>query len=107
MSRILTKIVGAVLLLCATFLFFFVTVDMTSDLRIAGPMNLWPPPLWTYFIADAISVLLAIFGMKLMRLKRIAYGFLISVVSILVLICVVSNQFNAPPRDGITDGRYL
>jgi len=100
MLRILAKIVGAVLLLCGTFFFFVATVDMTSNVRIAGPMNLWPPPLWIYLIADVVFALLAILGMKLMKLKRIHIGFLMSIVSVLLLIFVIENQFNAPPRDG-------
>jgi len=107
MSKIVTKIVGAVLVLCGTFLFFVATVDVTSDVRIAGPMNLWPPPLWVYLIADTVFAFLAIFGMKLMRLKRIHIGILMSLVSVLVLIFVIKNQFEAPPREGLSDGRYL
>ena len=79
---------------------------MSSDLRIAGPMTMWPPPLWVYFVLDAIFVLLAIGGVKLMRLKRISAGFLMCIISSLVLIVVIINQFTAPPRDGINDGRY-
>ncbi len=105
--KILTKIVGAVFLLCSTFLFFVATVDITSNVRIAGPINMWPPPLWVYLIADTIFVLFAILGMKLMRLKRIYIGILMSIVSVLVLIFVIDNQFKAPPREGLSDGRYL
>ena len=107
MLKIVTKIVGAVFLLCGTFLFFVATVDMTSNVRIAGPMNLWPPPLWVYLIADVIFALIAVFGMKLMRLKRVYIGFLMSIVSVLVLIFVIKNQLDAPPRDGLTDGWYI
>ncbi len=70
-------------------------------------MNLWPPPLWIYLIADVIFVLLAILGMKLMRLKRVHIGFLMSIVGVLVLILVIENQLNAPPRDGINDSNYI
>lgn len=42
MLKIVTKIAGAVLLLCGMFLFFVATVDMTSNVRIAGPMNAPP-----------------------------------------------------------------
>ena len=107
MLKIVTKIVGAVFLLCGMFFFFVATVDMTSNVRIAGPMNLWPPPLWVYLIADAIFALIAMLGMKLMRLKRIYIGILMSIVSVLVLIFVITNQRNAPPRDGMSNGRYL
>jgi hypothetical protein len=106
MVKLITKVVGAVFALCGTFLFFIVTVDMSSDLRIAGPMNMWPPPLWAYIIADAIFALLTILGMKLMRWKRISAGYLMSIIGCLLLISAVINQFNAPPRDGISDGRY-
>jgi hypothetical protein len=107
MLKIVAKIVGAVFLLCGTFLFFIATVDMTSNVRIAGPMNLWPPPLWIYLIAEVVFALLAILGMKLMRLKRIHIGFLMSLVSALVLIFVIKNQFHAPPREGFSDCRYI
>ena len=107
MLKILVKIVGAVFLLCGTFFFWVATVDMTSNVRIAGPMNLWPPPLWIYLIADAIFALLAILGMKLMKLRRLHIGFVMSVVSVLVLIFVIQNQLHAPPRDGLTDGNHI
>lgn len=82
-------------------------LDMTSNVRIAGPMNLWPPPLWIYLIADAIFALLAILGMKLMKLRRLHIGFVMSVVSVLVLIFVIQNQLHAPPRDGLSDGNHI
>lgn len=107
MLKIITKVVGAILLLCGTFVFFVATVDMTSNVRLAGPMNMWPPPLWIYLIADAVFASLAILGMRLMRLKRIAIGLLMSIISILVLVFVISNQLKAPPREGLSDGRYL
>ncbi|HKU74848.1 MAG TPA: hypothetical protein VJR02_13130 [Pyrinomonadaceae bacterium] len=107
MLRILAKIVGAVFLLCGTFFFWVATVDMTSNVRIAGPMNLWPPPLWIYLIADVLFALLAILGMKLMKLKRIHIGFLMSMVSVLVLFFVIENQLHAPPRDGFSNGNHI
>ena len=107
MLNIIAKVVGIVLLLCGTFFFFVFTVDMTSNVRIAGPMNLWPPPLWSYLILDTIFVLLAMSGLKLMGLKRIVTGSLMSIIGVLVLIFVLKNQFKAPPRDAMSDGRYL
>lgn len=107
MLRIVMKIVGAVLLLFGTFFLFVATVDMTENVRLAGPMNLWPPPLWIYLIADVIFVLFAVLGMKLMKLKRIHIGILMSIVSGLVLTVVVMNQLKAPPRDGVNDSNYM
>jgi hypothetical protein len=107
MLTIIAKAVGTILLLCGTFFFFVFTVDMTSNVRIAGPMNLWPPPLWVYLILDTIFLLLAVSGIKLTGLKRIVTGSLMSIIGVLVLIFVFKNQLKAPPREAMSDGRYL
>ena len=70
-------------------------------------MNLWPPPLWVYLILDTIFVLFAFSGLKLMGLKRIVTGSLMSIIGVLMLIFVLKNQFKAPPREEMSDGRYL
>lgn len=106
MLKMLRQIVGTVLLMCGSLLFFIFTVDMSSDLRIAGPMNMWPPPIWVYLVLDAIFVLLSFVGMKVMRLKPIIAGYVMSVVSSFMLIFIGRNHVNAPPRDGVSDGRY-
>jgi hypothetical protein len=107
MLKLLKQIVGAILLACGSLLFFVFTVDLSADIRIAGPMNMWPPPAWVYLILDSLFVLLAFVGMKMMRLKRNVCGSVMSFVSVLALIFIVKNHVNAPPREGFNDGRYI
>ena len=106
MLRLVRKILGAVLLLCGSLFFFVCTVDMCADVRIAGPLNMWPPPVWVYLIIDIMSVLLAFAGMKVMGLNRLAAGSVATVVSAFTLIYIVIIHVNAPPRDGISQSRY-
>ena len=106
MLKRLRQIFGTVFLVCGSLLFFIFTVDLSADVRIAGPMNMWPPPLWVYLILDAIFVLLSFVGMKLMRLKPIIAGYAISVVSSFALVFIAWNHVNAPPREGVSDGSY-
>ena len=105
--KIITKIGGTVFLLYGAFFFFAATVNLTADVRLAGPMNMWPPPLWVYFIFDVVFALLALLGMKLLRLTRLYAGLVMSITSVLVLIFVIKNQLNAPSRDGLLDGGYM
>jgi hypothetical protein len=107
MLKLLKQIVGAILLACGSFLFFVFTVDLSADIRIAGPMNMWPPPAWVYLILDSLFVLLAFVGMKMMGLTRIVCGSVMSLVSAFALIFIVKNHVNAPPREGFDDGRYI
>ncbi|HEX6731815.1 MAG TPA: hypothetical protein VF074_17445 [Pyrinomonadaceae bacterium] len=100
------KILGAVLLLCGSLFFFVCTVDMCADVRIAGPINMWPPPVWIYLIIDIIFVLLAFAGMRVMGLNRLAAGSVATVVAAFTLIFIVVIHLNAPQRDGISHGRY-
>jgi hypothetical protein len=106
MLRLVRKILGAVLLLCGSLFFFVCTVDMCADVRIAGPINMWPPPVWIYLIIDIIFVLLAFAGMKVMSFNRLAVGSVATVVAAFTLIFIVVIHLNAPPRDGISQGRY-
>lgn len=106
MLKLLKQIVGALLLTCGSFLFFVFTVDLSADIRIAGPMNMWPPPAWVYLILDSLFVLLGFIGMRMIGLKRIVCGSVMSVVSALALIVIAKNQLNAPAREGFND-RYI
>jgi hypothetical protein len=107
MLKLLKKIVGTIVLVCGSLLFLLFTVDLSADIRIAGPMNMWPPPAWVYLILDSIFVLLAFVGIKMMRLKRIVFGSVMGAVGACALIFIVKNQVNAPPREGFNDGRYI
>jgi len=101
--KFVRQIVGVVLLLCGSFFFFAFTVNLTANIRIAGPMNLWPPPVWVYLILDTFFVLLAVAGMKVMGLKDIAAGSVAAIVALLTLILIIINHVNAPPREGFSD----
>lgn len=107
MVKLLKQIVGVIFLACGSLLFLVFTVDLSADIRIAGPMNLWPPPAWVYLILDIIFALLAFVGIKMMKLKRIVFGSVMVVVSTGALIFIAKNQVNAPPREGFNDGRYI
>jgi len=107
MVKVLKQIVGVILLASGSFLFVVFTVDLSADIRIAGPMNLWPPPAWVYLILDILFVLLAFVGIKMMKLKRIVVGFVMGIVSVCALIFIHRNQVNAPPSEGVNDGRYI
>src|SRR5688500_960024 len=102
MLKLVRKILGAFLLLCGSLFYFVCTVDMCADVRIAGPLNMWPPPVWIYLIIDIMFVLLAWAGMKVMGLNRLAAGSVASVVAAFTLIYIVIIHVNAPPRDGIS-----
>src|SRR5262245_61640989 len=101
MLKLIRQLIGAILFLFGSLLFLVSTVNLSADIRVAGPMNMWPPPVWVYLIFDAVFVLLAFAGVKVMGLKRMAAGAVAAVVGSLALIFIIKNQLNAPPSEGI------
>ena len=104
MWRIVRRIGGVVLLASGSFFFWAFTVDMSADIDIGGPMNMWPPPAWVYLILDAVFVLLAFIGVRMIRLKSVTAGYIASSVGLLTLVMIARNHINAPPREGSNDG---
>jgi hypothetical protein len=107
MIIILKKIIGALLLLFGSFFFVTLTGDISSDIRIAGPMNMWPPPYWVYLVLDVLFVSVAFIGIKLLGLSRSGLGYLLAAVGVVLFAKVVLNHINASATEGATDGRYI
>ncbi|HEX8492248.1 MAG TPA: hypothetical protein VF658_05365 [Pyrinomonadaceae bacterium] len=107
MWRIIRYIAGIVLLVGGLFFFCVLTVDMTADIDIGGPMNMWPPPGWVYLILDAICVLLVFIGMRIIKLKPVVGGYIASFVGLLMLVMIIRNHINAPAREGVGGDDYV
>lgn len=97
---------GAVLVLVGGGLGMALTVDLSSAIRIDGPMNLWPPALWLALVVVAACALACMAGARLLRWRQGARGWLASVVGAAMLGLVARNHWLAPPRDGRNDTGY-
>ena len=107
MWRIVRHFVGVVLLAGGSFVFWVLTVDMSADIDTGGPGHTWPPSNQVYIVLDAVCVLLAFIGVRIIRLKPVVAGYVASFVGLLTLVMVVRNHLNAPAREGRNDGEYV
>jgi hypothetical protein len=73
---------------------------------MGGPMNMSPSSEeWSYIVLalDALFLLAAFIGIKLLGVSRRLVGILSLLVGITILVLGIKNHLNAPPLDGVND----
>lgn len=101
--RTARTVLGAALATAGGLPFLVLTVSLSMDIRIDGPMNLWPPALWLVLLVDGLFALLVLAGVRLMRPSDLVAGVAALAAGVLMLGLVAHNQLQAPPREGRND----
>lgn len=102
-ARTARTVLGAVLATAGALAFLALTVSLSMDIRIDGPMNLSPPALWLVLLVDGLFALLVLAGVRLMRPSDLVAGVAALAAGALMLALIAHNQLQAPPREGRND----
>ena len=100
--RVLTKLLGGLILAVASFLFVAFTASINDAVPMGGPMIMSPGPLgWFYVVVvvDVVLLILVWLGIKLLGFGRQAIGIWSLLVAVVILVFGVRNHINAPPLD--------
>jgi hypothetical protein len=106
MNRALRKFWGGTILAVATFLFVIFTASINAAQSMGGPMGMSPSSEeWFYIVLalDALFLLAAFSGIKLLGVSRQLIGILSLLIGITILVLGIKNHVNAPPLDGVND----
>ncbi|MGI8656020.1 MAG: hypothetical protein ACR2LC_12465 [Pyrinomonadaceae bacterium] len=106
MNRVIKRLLGSLILAIAAFLFIVFTASINAAQSMGGPMNMSPSPEeWFYIVLvlDALFLLIAFGGIKLLGLGNRTIGVLSILIGIIILVIGAKNHVNAPLLDGIND----
>ncbi|MFL6227330.1 MAG: hypothetical protein ACJ741_00970 [Pyrinomonadaceae bacterium] len=94
------------ILTVSAFLFVVFTASINAAQSMGGPMNMSPSSEgWFYIVLalDALFLLAAFGGIKLLGLSSRLIGILSLLVGVIILMLGIRNHVNAPPLDGVND----
>ena len=110
MNRVLSKSLGGLIFAVATLLFIAFTASINAPQSMGGPMNMFPASEeWFYIVlvVDALLIVTAWAGIKLLQFRRQAIGVLSVLVGMLILAFGVRNHLQAPPLDGVNNTNMM
>jgi hypothetical protein len=94
----------------AAISFVIFTASINAAQSMGGPMNMSPSSeTWLYIVLalDAIFLLAALLGIKLLGLSSPVIGVLCLLAGMIIFMLGIRNHANAPPLDGVNDTNKL